>query len=417
MRILFLAHRVPYPPDKGDKIRAFHELRGLADRGHEVHLLAFADERRDRHHAAALGAWCASVDIVPLDRHLARIRALGGLAGSTPVTLGYFASAAMRRRVERALAATRPDAIVVFSSAMAQYVPDAMASRTLVDLVDADSEKWRDYASLKGAWSWLYATEARRLRAYEEWILDRFACSVVCTDREAAVLRGAPGRRSGERLHIVANGVDLDSHSPGPGRDLRHLPPTTERGLVTGRPAPRVVFTGAMDYFPNVDAVRFFSRSVLPLVRTAEPGAEFLIVGHNPTAAVRRLARDPGVTVTGSVADVRPYFQAADVAIVPMRIARGTLNKVLEAMAAGCAVVATPVAVAGLALVPGTHVLIGSSPRDLANAVIELVRDVPLRNSLRTAARAFVEAHHHWKSTQARFARLVEDVAARTEAA
>jgi sugar transferase (PEP-CTERM/EpsH1 system associated) len=403
MRILFLAHRIPYPPNKGDKIRSFHELRAMLDRGHEVHLLAFADDAKDVRHAATLADLCASATILPLDRRRATLRALATLPRRAPLSVGYFGSARMRRAVGRASASARPDLIFAYSAMMAAYVPDELAARTVVDLTDVDSEKWRAYAErLPGPLAWLYALECRRLRRWEGAILERVAYTVVSTEREAALLAPADSPVSQVRLRVVTNGVDLQYYRPRP-----ILRPPPDR---PSAPVPRLVFVGVMNYYPNVEAACFLAEEIFPRVRRCVPSAELLIVGSNPTRRVRRLGERPGVSVTGHVEDVRPYLVDATACVVPLRIARGVPNKVLEAMASGCAVVATPAAVAALRVVDGEQVLIGRDTDELARAIVRVVSDDALRLGLGARARRFVEAEHRWAPHMRRLIDLLESV-------
>jgi sugar transferase (PEP-CTERM/EpsH1 system associated) len=413
MRILFLSHRIPYPPDKGDKIRAYHEMSGLVKHGHEVHVLAFADDAADLRYETALRQLCASAQVVRLGPARARWRAIRRLFTGTPLSVGYFESSAMRGLVRDRLGLLTPDAVVVFSSTMAQYVPPEMTKHTIVDLVDVDSEKWRAYASgSRSPLSWLHRIEASRLRRYEEGILERFERTVVTTDRERDLLSPVRTGATVRRLHVLSNGVDLEYFQPGLGALVGRLP-DDELVRFPLPIVPLLVFTGAMDYRPNVEGVCEFVETVFPLVRAAEPAAELMIVGRNPTGAVRRLGAVEGVTVTGAVADVRPYLAAARVAVVPLRIARGIQNKVLEALASGCAVVATPESVAGLKLEPGTHALVASSPDDLARAIVAVIRDEPLRRRLQAAGRAFVEQRHQWSPVLQAFTAMVETVSRR----
>jgi sugar transferase (PEP-CTERM/EpsH1 system associated) len=415
MKLLFLAHRIPYPPNKGDKIRSFHELRALAERGHEVHLLAFADDARDLGYQVDLAKFCASVQILPLERNRARWGALRALFSRRPLSLGYYSSAPMRHAVQRKLVEEQFDAVFVYSSTLAQYVPRELAARTLVDLVDADSEKWRDYARRSGlAQSWLYRLEWKRLRRYEREIVTTYAYTLLATPREAALLDHVDEFTRRARLRTLTNGIDLVHFRPEAWRlSVLDKLPCNERQWFADPVAPRLVFTGAMDYYANVDGVQFFVKHVLPLVREHEPHTEFLIVGSNPTEAVRQLARQAGVRVTGFVEDVRPYLQAATVCVAPLRIARGVQNKVLEAMAAGKAIAATAEGVAGLDVVAGEHLLIANSPRKLAEQIVRLIRDEALRRELGANARSFVETHHDWAPLLQRFVEMVESVAAR----
>ena len=401
MKLLFLAHRIPYPPNKGDKIRSYHELRALAERGHEVHLVAFADELRDLQYQVELARWCASVRIIRLRKPWAKLRAMATLPTARPLSLGYFGSWQIKRLVRHALAKQNFDAIFVYSSAMAQYVPLDWRSRTIIDLVDVDSEKWREYAERTSPpESWLYKVEAERLRKYEYEIIRRFANTILTTQCEAVLLDKLDEFTRRARLRIITNGVDLDYFQPAP------LP-------VANRPVPRLVFTGAMDYYANIEAVEWFTKEVFPLIREQEPGAEFLIVGSHPADRVKRLARQTGVTVTGFVEDVRPFLREATVCVVPLRIARGVQNKLLEAMAAGKAAVATPEAIAGLRVVSGEQLLTASAPGEFAQAALKLIRDDRLRESLGRQARRFVETEHDWTPLLQKLAELLETVAQR----
>jgi polysaccharide biosynthesis protein PslH len=398
MKLLFLAHRIPYPPNKGDKIRSYNELRGFVERGNEVHLLAFADSRRDMSYRVFLAQLCASVQIVPLHRTDAKLRAAAKLMTSEPLSLGYFGSWKMKRLVRQLIARHDFDAVFVYSSTMAQYVPRELWARTIVDLVDVDSEKWRDYASFaKAPKSWLYDLEWKRLRRYEHEIVRRFAFTILTTPREASLLDELDEFTRHARLRIITNGVDLDYFQPD------------EEGTIS--PTPRLVFVGAMDYYANIEGVTWFVEKVFPLIRRTEPRAEFFIVGSNPTNEVERLGRRRGVSVTGLVYDVRPFMRSATAYVVPLRIARGVQNKVLEAMAAGKAIVATPEAVAGLHVRDGKELLLARTPEEFADATLSLIRQESLRRELSSKSLRFVETEHDWEPLVRSVAELTETVA------
>ncbi len=421
MKLLFLAHRIPYPPNKGDKIRAFHELRALAERGHEIHLLAFADDVRDLHYQVDLARWCASVQIVRLRKFWAKLRALLTLLTSRPLSLGYFDSRKMRRLVNRAMERNRFDAVFVYSSAMAQYVPADWHSRTVIDLVDVDSEKWREYAARTSPpHSRLYAIEAERLKQYELELVASCVHSILTTRREADLLSELDEFTRRARLRIITNGVDAEYFQPAKNpaanstiafRKKTSLFTPTESSVKQIK--PRLVFVGAMDYFANVEAVRWFVAEVFPLIRQQEPQTEFFIVGSNPAAEVRKLAEQPGVIVTGTVEDVRPYLHNATVCVVPLKIARGVQNKLLEAMACGKAIVASPEAAAGLRVVHEEQLLLAESATEFATAVIEAIRNENLREQLGEQARRFVEQEHDWQPLLQKLIDLLESVGQR----
>jgi polysaccharide biosynthesis protein PslH len=400
MKLLFISPHIPYPPDKGDRIRLSRELQAFTERGHEVHLLAFAGDMDDLNYQLDLGRTCATVGIVPLRRVWAVARALVNLALTRPLSRGYFSSRRMRRLVKRAVSGADFDAVFVCSSPMAQYVPQELLSRAVVDMADVDSEKWRDYtAGANSLMSRIYSLEWKRLREYEYKTIARFANTVVTTGREAAMLDRLDEFTRRARLRTIADGVDLDYFQPSV-----QSPDST---------SPRLAFVGAMDCFANVEGARYFAEYVFPLIRSRESRAKFSIIGANPTDEVKKLARYPGVIVTGEAPDTRSYLREATLCVVPLRRARGRQNEILEAMAAGKAVIASPEAVAGLRAVNGEHLMIADSPRRFANATLEVIRDANLRESLETQARSFVESDHDWKSLLQRMVDLVETVGAR----
>src|SRR5215475_8220776 len=402
MKLLFISPHIPYPPDKGDRIRLSRELQAFIERGHEVHLLAFAGDMDDLNYRVDLGRMCATVGIVPLRRVWAGARALVNLASARPLSRGYFSSRKMRRLVKHAVSDNDFDAVFVCSSPMAQYVPRELASRAVVDLADVDSEKWRDCVSgANPLTSRIYSLEWKRLREYEYKIVARFANTVVTTRREAALLDRLDEFTRRARLRTIADGVDLDHFQPS-----SQLPDTI---------SPRLVFVGAMDYFANVEGARYFAEEVFPLIRSRESRAKFSIIGANPTDDVKKLARYPGVIVTGEAPDARPYLREATLCVAPARRARGAQNETLEAMSAGKAVIASPEAVAGLRVVSGEHLMIADSPRRFADAALEVIRDASLRESLETQARHFVEAEHDWKTLLQRLVELVEAVGMRED--
>ena len=382
--LLYLVHRIPYPPNKGDKVRSYHILKHLAAR-HRVFLGTFADDPDDLQHVARLRELCAELRVIELSPRLARLRSVSGFAANEPLSVAYYRDAELARWVDTTLANEAIDACIVFSSAMAQYVAGADAPRTvLIDFVDVDSAKWAQYANSRW-WplSWVYRREGSRLLAFERAAADRATRAFFVTDAEADLFRRlAPGCVG--RIETIGNGVDTEQYAPS-----QALPSPFAAGSLP------VVFTGAMDYWPNVDGVRWFAEEVLPRVLDALPNAHFTIVGMRPTAAVKALA-SARVTVTGTVPDVRPYLQHAAVVVAPLRVARGIQNKILEAMAMARPVVATDACGAGIDAVNGRHFVTAHDAATMADAVVSLLRDGEAARMMGNAARARIVARYTW---------------------
>ena len=374
MRILFLAHRLPYPPNKGDKIRSFWELRTLAQH-HDVDLFCFYDDRQDKRHGESVRRYCRSCYVEPISALRSRTRALSALVQGQSFSPAFFHSGAMARRIAEAVQSRSYDLIFVFSSSMAHYAEPWPDLPKILDLVDVDSEKWVQYGSrTRGPQSWLWNREGRRLAQYESALVSSFCNTLVCTDAEARLLRSRALRG---RISVLQNSLDTDYYTP------EGVPvPEEIRAL-----QPYVVFTGSMDYFPNVDAVRFFCREVLPGIRAQVPKLRFVIAGRNPSAEVVQLASTPGVVVTGTVPDIRPYLRGSAAAIAPMRIARGVQNKILEALAMGIPVVASSRAASALPENLASLLLVENAPGPFGTRVVGCLQD---SSEQRTARRAVV---------------------------
>jgi len=386
VRVLYLAHRVPYPPNKGEKIRAYHHLRHLATLA-DVHLLAFADRPEDEPWRSVLGQHCRSVELVRLRPRSGVARGVLSLLRGHSLSEGYFGDAAMWRAVRRTVTAHPFDVVWASSLPMAQYLSLVTASRRIVDFVDVDSEKWWQFAGhARVPLRWAYAIESRRLRRFEKQISATAERVLFASDAEAALFQSFVP--AGVPVQVIPNGVDTALFHP------QHAP-ATPRGA-------KMLFVGTLDYRPNVDAVLFFVREVLPLVRAAVPAARFTAVGHRPARRLVRSMRSvhDGVEIAGSVADVRPYFAATDVFVAPLRLGRGVQNKVLEAMAMGVPVIATPLAVEGLAVQDRVHVLVAETSRQLAAAVIELLRDAELCRRLADNALRLVRDEYRWQRAE-----------------
>ena len=381
LRVIALTHRVPYPPDRGDKIRTYHLLSRLARRA-EVHLLCLADPPSDQTYWAALERMFASVSIVPLHMSTQCIRALPYLATSQPLTLPIFHHPRLAAKLAERIAAVRPHALYAESSSMAPYALRHPHTPLAMDFVDVDSAKWRAYTRQRGALlAPLYAREAWALARYERRVARHACVSLFAARRELALFRAiAPNARA----RVIENGVDVDYYAP------RTSPPRE----------PSVVFFGAMDYAANAAAAVYLVRTVLPRLRASVPELRVVLAGARPGREVRALASVPGVNVTGFVQDIRPHVTQCTLTACPLRVARGVQNKILEAMAMGVPVVASPEAAEGIEADADKELVVAPSDTSgvvFANAVLSLLADPDRCESLRHRARARVVARYDWQ--------------------
>jgi polysaccharide biosynthesis protein PslH len=381
-KLLYLVHRLPYPPNKGDKVRSYHLLRHLLA-NHQVFVGTFLDDPEDEVHVGTLRALCAGLHVTRLHPARARLGSLAGLIDGEALTLRYYRDAALQRWVRATARHEGVDAVVVFSSSMAQYA-DGLGLPMLVDFVDVDSAKWTEYATHhRWPMSWLYRREGEQLLAYERAVAARATWSFFVTEKEATLFRSlAP--ESAHSCEAMGNGVDADYFAPD---SMRASPFADDERAV--------VFTGAMDYWPNVDAVTWFAIEMLPKLRVQWPTLRFHIVGRSPTPAVRALAGD-SVNVTGTVLDVRPYLQHAAVVVAPLRLARGIQNKILEAMAMGKAVVAARESAEVITAGRGTELVEADDSAAFVREVDTLLREPMRAAAIGLAGRHRVQHDYSW---------------------
>ncbi|MCP5346798.1 MAG: TIGR03087 family PEP-CTERM/XrtA system glycosyltransferase [Pseudomonadales bacterium] len=365
--LLFLCHRIPFPPTKGDKIRSFHLLRHLSQH-FDIYLAGFIDDPADWSGVDELGDFCREKYFRPLRAGLAKWKSLTGLLTGRALTLPYYADARMQRWVEQTCAARGIQHVLVYSAAMAQFVPcgGEHFERKVIDFVDVDSDKWNQFAEQK-PWplSWLYRREARQLLNFEKEIASEFDASLFVSAAEASLFRQLSPETADKTGHYN-NGVDFHYFDPEADSVSAQQNPYPEGCRI-------LVFTGAMDYWPNVDAVTWFANEVLPMLRSRYPELTFFIVGSNPGPNVQRLAKLPGVTVTGRVPDIRPWLKHALAAVAPMRVARGVQNKVLEGMAMALPVLVSRKGLEGIDARHCEHVLLADQPEEYLAAVDGLV--------------------------------------------
>lgn len=355
--LLFLCHRIPYPPNKGDKIRSFHLLHHLS-RHFEIHLGSFVDDPEDWPWAPELEKYCASVFLRPLKPRHATLRSAIGLLTGQALSVPYYHDRELRKWTADVTAQHNIRHAIVYSSSMAQFLPaDVLFQRKVIDFVDVDSDKWQQYAAQK-PWplSWVYRREARCLLALEQALAEQFDAGLFVSSAEADLFHQL-SPATAHKIGFYNNGVNCEYFDPAFEADGFQWNPYPENVIP-------LVFTGAMDYWPNVDAVVWFVHEVLPELRQQYPQVTFTIVGGSPARAVRQLAQEPGVAVTGRVSDVRPYLKYAFAAVAPMRIARGVQNKVLEAMAMARPVLVSARGLEGIAAEDGQSVLLAETVED-----------------------------------------------------
>jgi polysaccharide biosynthesis protein PslH len=401
MSVLFVCHRVPFPPKRGGKIRPFNIIRHLHQQGHRVTVASLARNEIERHEAAGLERHCSARIVEVVDDRVAWPRMVALLPTTRPSSFGYFHSARLKQRIDEATQANGSswDLVFVHCSSVAPYVLDVPATVKIIDFGDMDSQKWREYSQHKPfPLSTGYWLEAIKLERTERRLAARFDLATCTTRAEMDCLRalGVNGPTD-----WFPNGVDAQFFQPaGSGY---------EPDLVT--------FVGRMDYFPNQQAVKSFCADVLPELRRRRSGTRFEIVGADPSPEIRELGRLPGVMVSGSVPDVRPYVTRAALTVAPLEIARGTQNKILESMAMGVPVVCSRQAVGGVDAIPGEHLLACASPASMIDSILSVLESPERRASLAAAARGRVLSHHSWPASMQRVDALIASQFGRRAAA
>ncbi len=383
--VLFLAHRIPFPPDRGDKIRSCHVLRHIAALC-PVHVACFADDEGDLAHEPELSAIAQSHRLVRRTRSLP-VAGVEALLTGKPVSLTAFADKALHAYVAQVLAERPISAVYVFSGQMAQYVPASFAGRVVMDFVDVDSAKFDAYAAqARFPASWLYSREARLLSRFESLTARRATTSLLVTPEETELFRSRLSSGPVPSLNAVCNGINTGFFDPS---GMPRAPELAGEG-------PHITFTGQMDYPPNVAAVEMFARDVMPLIRKTFAGASFHIVGRAPVQSVRALEGVNGTHVTGAVLDVRSWIAGADLIVAPLTIARGVQNKVLEAMAMARPVLATPEAATGIPARDGIEFVVAQGAEALARNALALLHDPVRSAAIGQSARAFVMRECGW---------------------
>ncbi|MBU1752352.1 TIGR03087 family PEP-CTERM/XrtA system glycosyltransferase [bacterium] len=379
MKILFISQRVPYPPIRGDKIRSFNILRGLS-KLHDVSVISFIRTIKEMADVETLKQYCVSVDVCMLSEWQSKLNACFGVFSSRPLTLSWYYSKQLRDMIQKKIRDEKFDLIFVVCSSMAQYVFNNDSMHKVIDLMDVDSEKWFQYAKRTYfPHSWVYSLEAKRLRRYETDINKVFNNCIVVTQEEKRIF--SLFSLYPNKIHVISIGVDEEYFKP---LAQEYIPNT-------------IVFTGAMDYFPNIDAMIFFCKEIFPLIKEKLPNIILYIVGNSPTQEVQQLANNKDIIVTGYVEDTRPYIGKAAVCVVPVRVAQGIQNKILEAMVMGTPVVTTSFGFKGIeGSEKGKNIVVADDKNEFAEKVIEILQNRALRDYLSQNGKQLMEQRYGW---------------------
>ncbi len=377
MNILFVCHRFPFPPKRGGKIRPFNIIKHLHEQGHQVHVCSLSRSETEAIEGNGLEAFCSSAFSAMVTPKRQLVRMILRLPTSTPSSMGYFFSPALKARIDSIISNGNIDLIIVHCSSVAQYVENVTGIPKVLDYGDMDSQKWLEYSVHKPfPLSIGYLIEGRKLMAAEKKLASKFSICTTTTYGELETLQSLTRKTPSDWF---PNGVDANHFVPNDRFD------------------PELIsFIGRMDYYPNQQSVLDFVTNVFPIIRSTRPEAKFVVVGAEPPQKIRDLAKVNGVTVTGTVADVRSYVTNSVVNVANLEIARGTQNKILESMAMGVPVVASPAAAKGVDAIAGEHLLVGTNHRELANQILAVMNSPQLRSQLAKAGRERVLHNHSW---------------------
>lgn len=389
MKILYVCHRFPFPPKRGGKIRPFNMIRHLSQH-HQVTVCSLARSEAEAEEGRGIAPHCERFEMGRVSNPLQMLRMVIRLPTTVPSSMGYFYSPELAAKVNELLATERFDLIFVHCSSVAQYVSHVRDIPKILDFGDMDSQKWLEYVNYKPfplkAGYWL---EGNKMEREEKRLARLFN---LCTATTRAEWETLESYSTGVASDWFPNGVDAGFFTPdGEGYD-----------------ADTISFIGRMDYYPNQEAMFRFCEQTWPLLRDRRPNMKLLIVGADPIPAVLKLGELPGVTVTGSVPDVRPYILRSAAMVAPLNIARGTQNKILEAMAMGVPVISSSIAAGGVDAKSEEHFLVADTPAEYADAILRLVEQPAERERLSRAGRERMLSHHAWPRSMERLDGIIE---------
>lgn len=402
MNIVVLSHRVPFPPNKGEKIRTYNQLEFLSRRGFNITVFCLLHEPGDEEHAAEYRK-SADIEVVTEKIGLSKLRMLGGLLRLRSLSVANFYCVQLQKKLDAHLAGSAVDVIYSTSSSMAEYVirggrksTARSKPRMVIDFMDLDSDKWRQYASVnRFPMSWVYRYEARILLEYEKKIQQYFDQCIFISSNEVALFKK---RLAGgtDNLNVVGNGVDLTQFRP-------------PASMVFKKPLT-LLFSGVMDYFPNENAMCWFVDNVWPGLKLLHPDARLVIAGMNPGSTIMDMAKDEQITVTGYVDDMLACYHEANVFIAPFQIARGVQNKILQAFACGLPVVSSVAGAEGIDCVHGEHLLIAETPEQYIEKIDQLVRDNNTYENICNSALKLVHQNYTWDAKNECLAELFKEL-------
>jgi polysaccharide biosynthesis protein PslH len=389
VKILYLCHRFPFPPKRGGKIRPFNMIKHLAA-SHDVTVASLARSPTEAREGEGITSFCSNYVMAEVRNPIQMARMVARLPTATPSSMGFFYSPTLARRVREMLAREQYDLIFVHCSSVAQYVESVRGIPKILDFGDMDSQKWLEYSRYKPfPLSTGYWLEGKKLEREESRLASRFD---MCTATTRAEWQTLTSYGNGFESDWFPNGVDSEYFAPSEEPYDRNT----------------ICFVGRMDYYPNQECMFDFCANVLPRLRERRPQIKLTIVGADPSPAIKKLGRLPGVTVTGSVPDVRPYVRRSALMVAPLNIARGTQNKILEAMAMGVPVVTSGVAAGGVDAVAQEHFLVANTYEDYSAAVLRVLEDRTERDRLARAGRERVLRHHAWAYSMRRLDAVIE---------
>lgn len=408
-RILFLVHRIPYPPNKGDKIRYWNFFSRLAaNEQHSVHLGFFVDDQEDMQHIAHLSKIAKSTCYEFMSPLKQKVNSLLGLLTGRSLTESAYPSAKMKRYVKGLIEGDEIDLIYIASAAPFSWLPGNLGNASLVsDLADVDSQKWHAYAQ-NARWplSWLYDREAKTLLKFEQKIAVKSERTVFVTEDEAGLFRELCDNTETSATVIgIKNGVNTGVFDPA----------LYEQAVLQTSDAPKLIFCGAMNYQPNVEAVIWFADNVFPSLKEEFKNVEFIIAGRPVANAVAKLSAIEGVTVTGAVPDMAEEISKAHIVVAPLHTARGIQNKVLEGMAMAKPVIATDMANEGINAANGVEVLIANTPEQYMATINDIMASADGGRAIGDAARRFVEENFSWETSQRELDAVLEEACSTSE--